>query len=181
MPKYANYDSTQPSPSPVFGWYDTDFANYPNLPDAANLLELSDADWKLHLTQGAPEYAVDSGSLVPYTPPPPVLSLSQQAARMLGQGCIIESVSIPALNRTYAVDAASRATIAEVVAGINGGDGFPKGNPTYNYTDSFGTTVFPSTASFMTVARALRDWLYDVYEVINGRSDTLPSQTVQIA
>lgn len=45
MPKFAQFDPAAPSPQPVIGWYDTDSVNYPNLPPAANLLQLTQAQW----------------------------------------------------------------------------------------------------------------------------------------
>ena len=45
MSKFAQFDSTAAAPQPVIGWYDTDLLNYPSLPPATDLLELSDAQW----------------------------------------------------------------------------------------------------------------------------------------
>lgn len=50
MPKFAQFDPAAPAPQPVIGWYDTDFVNYPNLPPASNLLELTQDQWNLRLS-----------------------------------------------------------------------------------------------------------------------------------
>ena len=49
MTKYARFDHTKPEPQPVTGWYDTEMHNYPNLPAAADLLALTDAQWAARL------------------------------------------------------------------------------------------------------------------------------------
>lgn len=61
MTKYAQYDSTITTIQPVLGWYDTGFAEYPNLPALTNLLELTDAEWDTRLSTPF----VDGGMLVP--------------------------------------------------------------------------------------------------------------------
>ncbi|NDY41239.1 DUF4376 domain-containing protein [Dissulfurirhabdus thermomarina] len=68
MAKYAYYDSSAPQPTPVLGWYhvrdtqDPDGLDYPNLPPAADLLVLTDAEWAARLDQ---RWHVQAGALVP--------------------------------------------------------------------------------------------------------------------
>lgn len=50
MPKYARFDPASPAPQPVTGWYDTDALDYPDLPPAANLLEIKQEQWDARLT-----------------------------------------------------------------------------------------------------------------------------------
>ncbi len=45
MTKFAQFDPAAPAPQPVTGWFDTDAFNYSNLPPAANLLQLTQAQW----------------------------------------------------------------------------------------------------------------------------------------
>lgn len=81
MPFYAQYDPTLPGPAPVQGWYDTDFASYPNMPAFDHLLLLTQDQWNSHLAGGL--WAVYYGTLVPYAPPPqPQTWTSYQATAM---------------------------------------------------------------------------------------------------
>ncbi|WP_111745641.1 hypothetical protein [Salinisphaera orenii] len=43
--KYAAFDPTADQPTPVTGWYDADAIDYPSLPDAAERIEIAEADW----------------------------------------------------------------------------------------------------------------------------------------
>ena len=45
MPKYAYFDNTQPQPTPVIGWYDTDLIEYPRLPASDSLILIPDSEW----------------------------------------------------------------------------------------------------------------------------------------
>ena len=110
-------------------------------------------------------------------------TLAQQAAAAM-VGIAVASAGTPAVSRTYAMDPASRATLAEVVAGINAGDGFPGGGSTFTLIDPLGTVVFPSTAVFLAVAKALRDTFYALSLIANsaaGAAATLPAQPIPIA
>lgn len=80
MPQYAQYDSTVADLSPVLGWYDTDAISYPNLPASADLLEVSSDQWASRMPG---PFAVQSGQLVAYSPPIPVIPLATQAQQAL--------------------------------------------------------------------------------------------------
>ena len=110
----------------------------------------------------------------------PTPTLVQQAQAMLAAGIEIVSTSTPSINGTYAWDPAARATIAEVVAGINAGDGFPGGGSSFVYPLPGGAT-FPSTAVFMAFAKAMRDFIYAVSTVAATNAGTLPTLPVTIA
>lgn len=88
MPKFASFDATK-TPSPVTGWYDTDEAYYPTLPD--HLFELTEGQWSERLTGF---WAVSDGKLieVPFQPraddsplpaPMPFLSAPNGVAALL--------------------------------------------------------------------------------------------------
>ncbi|MDR8915784.1 hypothetical protein FEP54_05220 [Burkholderia multivorans] len=47
----------------VTGWYDTDEFHYPNLPDATHLIEVTDAQWNLHLTATPDGWSIINGKL----------------------------------------------------------------------------------------------------------------------
>jgi hypothetical protein len=48
--KYAQINSTIKTIQPVLGYYDTGILDYPNLPSPENLIEMSEADWELRLS-----------------------------------------------------------------------------------------------------------------------------------
>lgn len=64
MPKYAQFDATAPSPSPVLGWFDTDILHYPNLPGLSSLIELTDTQWAVHFNEPS-GWSVKDGVLTP--------------------------------------------------------------------------------------------------------------------
>jgi hypothetical protein len=45
MPKYAYFDHTEAAPQRIRGWYNTDRRAIPNLPAAADLLEVTEEQW----------------------------------------------------------------------------------------------------------------------------------------
>lgn len=67
MTLYAYYNSSVSSPSPVIGFIDTEAFTFPRMPDARNLLPLTQAQWATR-TDGF--WAVSNGALVPYVPVP---------------------------------------------------------------------------------------------------------------
>jgi hypothetical protein len=67
MTRYAQFDPTVSSPSPVVGWYDTDEFDYPKLPAAKGLLQLTDEQW-LARVENPSGWAVSDGELIPFTP-----------------------------------------------------------------------------------------------------------------
>lgn len=67
MPRYAQFDSAAPSPTPVLGWFDTDDFKYPNLPAASDLIELTDSQWAVHFDEPS-GWTVKDESLIPPEP-----------------------------------------------------------------------------------------------------------------
>lgn len=72
MAKYVSYDSENPAPSPVNGWYDADTINYGagfpavnKLPAGGQLLEITTEQWAATRTN-LNGWAVSNGALVPY-------------------------------------------------------------------------------------------------------------------
>lgn len=65
MPKYAQFDATAPSPSPVLGWFDTDIFHYPNLPAASDLIELTASEWAIHFNEPSGWSAKDGRLISP--------------------------------------------------------------------------------------------------------------------
>lgn len=83
--KYAEYDETVASPSPVIGWYDTDEFEYPSLPPTTRLVEMTDDEWANRMSK---KFAITDGKLVEYDPKPvalPWMVSKLKAVERLGQ------------------------------------------------------------------------------------------------
>lgn len=63
MSKYAQYDPSSSSPTPVIGWYDTGVFNYPKLPPSTTLIAVTDTQWSAHFTDPN-GWVVSNGQLV---------------------------------------------------------------------------------------------------------------------
>ena len=159
MPQYAEFDSTATPPAPVIGWYDTDFAKYPKMPTASNLLELTADQWVAHMTNPS-AWAVSGGALVAHIVMPTIAQLAQTAyAVAIAAGVVIVSTGTPALNGTYAIDQASlsRITAEQVYIATTGT--FTNGQTTRAWLDASGTPhVFPSTAEFTAFAETVAQY-----------------------
>lgn len=74
---YASYDRTAPQPTPVTGWWDVwDMSDVSNVPPAADMVALAEAQWSARLPFGA---GVQGGQVVAYVPPSAPLSVQIQA------------------------------------------------------------------------------------------------------
>jgi hypothetical protein len=177
MPFYAGFDHTQPEPIPVSGWYDTDLIDYPNLPAADDLLEMTPEQWADRMTGS---WAIEGGALVPYTPPPPVLTLPQQATAMLSQPVTVDCISTPALSSDYANNANVRQSVTSTVSQISAGLGLPGGGATFNWPDVNGSEMQWPEADFVAFAKALTDFAYACQMVVGGHSAVLPSRTLTV-
>ena len=134
MPKYAKFDPSAPAPSPVIGWYNTDARAYPNLPPASELVEVPADIWTAHYanTNG---YAVSGGALVAYTPPPPTLTLAQQAANAAISGLTIAlSGSITLAPTLFPTDIKTQKAVESMNAMARAGV-LPLGSTTYPMID----------------------------------------------
>ncbi len=184
MKFYALFDPAVPEPSPVTGWIDADgLAGMASPPGESHRLEITVEQWIAHMSNPG-GYAISAGSVSAYTPPAapaPVLTLGHQAQALLAGGLTITSTGTPAINGLYPCDDGTRATIAEVVAGISAGQGFPGGGATFDFDIAGGHVVIPSTAAFVAIGAAVRDFVYGCIQVVMGRSTTLPPANVTIA
>ena len=179
MTQYAYFDASQPSPSPVIGWYDTAALHYPSLPAESNLLPLTAAQWGARLTG---EWAVAGGALVAYEPPVTPPSLAQQAQMALAAGLTIASAGTPAIDGAYAVDPATQAKIAAVEVYIIKNGTFPGGAASYAWpTLAGGFATFPSVAVYQTWATAIADYVSALDIIAAVDSGALPAASVTIA
>lgn len=179
MTQYAYFDATAPSPQPVLGWYDTAALNYPNLPDASNLLELTPTQWATRLTG---QWAVADGMLVAYSPPATTPSLAQQAMLAFGAGLRVTSASAPAIDASYAIDAASQAKIAAVEVYILKNGAFPGMAASYPWPTLAGAIVtFPNVTVFQDWATAVANYVSALDIIIATNAGALPSAIAAIA
>jgi len=185
MTQYAFYDSSQVT-SQVTGWYDTGAFTYTTLPPANNLFQLTPEQWAEHF-QNPSGWAVFSTpdtnpSLIPYVPPPLVLTLPQQAAQLLNLGITLTCTSTPSLNGQYACDAQATQFIQAEMISIFASNKFADGATTLDWPDVSGTIhTFPNTDEFKFFSIAVGNFVSACQKVINGSSTTLPSPLYTIA
>lgn len=67
MPQFAHFDHTVADPKPVIGWFDTDLLDYPNLPAAADLLQVTAAQWAARMANPS-GWVVSGGALAQAAP-----------------------------------------------------------------------------------------------------------------
>ena len=154
MPQYAQYDPSVAAPSPVIGWYNTDARKYPKLPPASDLVEVPADIWTAHYgnTNG---YAVSAGALVAYTPPPPTLTLAQQAANAATGGLTITLSGTMTLAETlFPTDARTQKAIESMNAMARAGV-LPLGSTTYPMIDAIGTWHHFTASQYQAVAGAI--------------------------
>lgn len=116
--KYAQFDHTATAPQPVIGWYDADEFTYPNLPAAADLLTVTQAQWDNRFNTPF----VSSGSLVAAPVP---TSAQLLATAKSAQIAILASAyntaiqqSVSYMSTTFQADSASQQTLTRcLVAG----------------------------------------------------------------
>jgi hypothetical protein len=179
MPRYANFSSSVPSPSPVLGWYDTDALDYPTLPAPADMLEMSDAQWDARL---GGVWAVDGGELVAYTPPPRPPNADQVYDTKIAAGIAITSTSTPDLTCTMALDSTTMDQIGAVARDASSGLGLPGGLDTFTYPDIDSTPRAFSQAQIIALYRAQRDLIYQLStQAAIMRQGLVPSWPAQTA
>lgn len=182
MTQFAYFDSAAASPSPVIGWFDTDFADYPNLPAASDLLVVTPAQWAARMVNPS-GWAVQNGSLVAYTAPVPTPTLAQQAATLIQNGLTITSAGTPALDGVYVVAdnvPFGRQDIANEAQFVAAFGEFTNGGTTLAWPLANGAMVtFPSTAEFMAFAKAVAQFRAAVQAAVVSQG-TLPVASVII-
>jgi hypothetical protein len=125
-----------------------------------------------------------SGAAV-VAPPQPLLSarqrLAQQAQALISEGLTITSTRTPALNATYATDAAALGNMLGVVSYINANGKFPGTSGTLTWYDVAGRPhVFPTVVEFMAFYTVAMDFVMDCQLVANAGVGTLPAVTATI-
>jgi hypothetical protein len=180
MPKYAQFDP-QITPAPVCGWYDTDEFDYANLPPQREMLEMSEEQWSLRL-DGL--WAVQVGVLVPYTRPPPVLSLAQSSVVAMAEGLTVSLTGSASLQPTlFPIDPLTQAKLAAVATIINTTGGFPGGAGEYPIKDSAGEWHVFTLNEYKAVAGAIATYVAALDLIIDGNplnATGLPANSVAL-
>lgn len=182
MTQYAWFDPTIAQPAPIKGWFDTEFAPYPNLPPVSDLVVLTPAQWAAHMSNPS-GWAVQNGTLVAYTPPVAPPTLAQQAASLIQAGLTITSTSTPALDGVYVISdnvPFGRQDIANEAQFIASFSEFTNGSTTLEWPQANGTMVtFPSTTEFMAFAKVVAQFRVAVQIAVIS-SGTLPPASATI-
>ena len=189
MTQYAQFDPNASSPTPVIGWYDTDFATYSMLPPTvetapAGFLVMTQDQWDAHMVNPS-GWAVENGqTLVDYVAPAPVLTLEQQADRALYQGLAITlSGSITLAATVFPVDPSATVKIGAVVTTIMATQAFPGGITSFPMKDSSGAWHTFTLAQYTTVAGAISAYVAALNLITDGNplnAVALPSPSVSL-
>ena len=117
----------------------------------------------------------------PYTPPAP--TPAQQAAEAIAAGITVTSASTPAINGTYACDAAAVADIGAETLSVIVTQQFTNGATSIQWPLADGTLVtFPSPQVFQAWAVAVSRYVSACKQYASGaQGATLPASTVGIA
>ena len=104
----------------------------------------------------------------------PVPSPAQVAAIAMSAGLAVTSTSTPSLNGTYSVGAQAQADITSVMTGVAVGVGLPGGGSSFYWLDSGGTPHNFTQAQFLSLATAIRNYVYllDMYGYGQGSQPT---------
>lgn len=182
--KYAQIDPTQQAAHQVLGFFlvedeaDPEGFSYPNLPAAAALVKMTDAQWTARFTDNWYDPAAKSF----VAPDPSAPTLAQQAQAALAAGCQIVSTSTATLSGTYACDPAAQSKIQATALYIQVNGKFPAGKPSLPWADAGGTVrTFGTTAEFLAFATAIGDYVTELEMVVLGEATVLPAQPVTIA
>ncbi len=179
MTQFAYFDHTHPAPSPVLGWYDTSILNYPSLPAAADLLQITADQWSGR-TSG--QWAVSAGSLVTYVPPAPApATLTQQAQTMLNTGISIQSTGDSSLDAVYACSLETQVNIQAEIISLILNSTFTNGEVTIPWPDIGGVYHTFDVNHFKDFATKIGTTVGILKAIITAGSGTLPIQPVVIA
>lgn len=103
------------------------------------------------------------------------------ADTVLSRGVVVTSTATPALDGTYAVDAASQTNIAAVSQYILVNSTFPGALSAYPWVDASGTPhAFTSVAEFQKFATAIADFVAGVIAARLGLAASFPSSAITI-
>jgi len=113
--------------------------------------------------------------------PAPDATPAELAIAALNAGLAITSTGTPALDATYAVDPASQFKITAIVASIGASGSLPGGGSTITYPDITGTMHTFTSLHFVSLAVAVRDYVYALLVIQTNNSGALPAASTTIA
>lgn len=182
MTQYAQFNPSL-APAPVTGWYDTGVADYPNLPPAANLLEVTPAQWAAHMANPS-GWAVQNGSLIAYTAPVPAPTLAQQTAAAIAAGLTITLTGTLTLGPTvFPTDPATTAKIGAIATTLLATGAFPGGATSYPMKDAAGVWHTFTVAQYTKVAGALAAYVAALDLIVDGNpfdATALPTASITL-
>ena len=122
-----------------------------------------------------------AGVFTPPAPPPSSPAIAAQA--LYRAGCAIVSAGTQTVNGTYALAGQAWRDMKDEAQFVSTFGAFSTGTPTLPWTLADGKTaiVFPSTASFLAVVKALGQTLSAIKQFAAGQAAQLPAQPVNIA
>ena len=180
MTQFAQFDSTISAPSPVIGWYDTTALTYPSLPNPADLLAITPAQWAERMTG---QWAVSGGALVAYVSPAPTPTLAQSAALASVSGLTISLTGSVTLAATlFPTDAVTQGKIAAMNAMAMTG-ALPTGFTTYDMRDASGGWHHFTAAQYQAVAHAIAAYVAVLSLIADGNPNaptSLPASSVTL-
>jgi hypothetical protein len=160
MPKFVRFDPAATAPI-LAAWYDTDFAEYPNLPPANELREMTEPEWDARLET---PFVTATGELVAAPEPviPPEAAAANELLTRRAAGIAITCTSSSAINATYALDDLTLAQVGSVARDVSSGLGFPLGAPTFNYPDITSVPHTFNETQFVDLYKSMRDLVNDM-------------------
>lgn len=107
-------------------------------------------------------------------------SVAEQLADRTAAGLTVTFTSAPALNGAYSIGAVSKQNLSAIYAGIRGGDGLPGGGSTFYYRDAAGAPHAFTADQFAALAKAVRDYLYQLDLASASPDPSWPASSVTI-
>ncbi len=182
MTQYAQFNPAL-SPAPVTGWYDTDFATYPNLPPASDLFTLTSAQWTEHMANPS-GWAIQNGALVAYTAPAPTPTLARQASAAINAGLTLTlSGSLTLAATAFPCDPITTGKIGAVITTLAVTGAFPGGATSYPLKDASGDWHTFDAAQYKTVAGGIAAYVAALDLIADGNpmgATALPSSSVSL-
>ncbi|HQT65348.1 MAG TPA: hypothetical protein PLO16_12630 [Acidocella sp.] len=137
-----------------------------------------DASWTAYDVPDVSWLSIVNGQIVAATSAP-AAPLSQQAAALIAAGLTITSTSTPAINGTYACNAAAQANFSEIETYILANNALPQ--TPLPWPVAGGLVAIPSTALFKEIATVVANFVEVCDEVVTANAGTLPAASVAIA
>lgn len=174
MARYAHFDNTVAGGviTQITGWYDTDVFHYPNMPDSASLLGVTDEAWN---NRGDVQWGVLNGVLTPM----PLHPLMEVPGRM-AQGISITCTGDQALDATYSMDLEFIDRIRNLAIDYTAGLGLPENAPVVGVLAMDYKLRYFSGDRLVALYRAQRDLGQHLIDAAKTSPLVWPEQTATI-